>query len=680
MAPFIENGSLIAAGRVIKDLGDFSKIRSPAKCAARIGQAFSQALSSVEVHPQDIKTNLHDVERNERNFSDGVGTVSLSLLKKIWSQYAESKKLKPTVLQIRFGGAKGMISLDTRLEGDALCLRPSMIKFPSPSFNVEICGAGFKPLPMYLNRQLIKILEDLGVEPEAFMNLQNKAVDELRRITESPVNASSFLRRSKIGVAARLPWLVREIWEYKFSYADEDFLRNIVELATLIELREIKHRSRIKVDEGVTLYGIMDETGFLQEGQIHCTMHNDSGPFVLTGSVVITRCPALHPGDVQVVEAVDVPAESALRALHNCVVFSQYGERDLPSQLSGGDLDGDLYNVIYDDTLFPTRISEAAAYPPVKPIDIGREVERSDMADFFINFMENDSLARIATLHQTLADHHDHGTFDADCLTLADLHSSAVDFSKSGVPADLSRMPRYPPVKPDFQAPGPRLLLNNMVELQEDANREDFEDDNEEVRDEYAPPRLRYYKSDKVLGQLYRAIDEEDFLMQLQGPTLASQYTKRRSLVDAVWKYVKDQTKLIQWSHWYQFALDTRDSYEENLIDTMYSYSPHAPHFISEVEVFCGRIIGKDGGQNKRQREFSTSMKDKHERDVEYTVRCIQQGEEEDQQEEALERSIACLYVGCKVERPHKRVGTLVSFAWVAAAVCLREVKKFLKE
>ena len=79
-----------------------------------------------------------------------------------------------------------MISLDTRLEGDALCLRPSMIKFPSPSFNVEICGAGFKPLPMYLNRQLIKILEDLGVKPEAFMNLQNKAVDELRRITESP--------------------------------------------------------------------------------------------------------------------------------------------------------------------------------------------------------------------------------------------------------------------------------------------------------------------------------------------------------------------------------------------------------------------------------------------------------------------------------------------------------------
>lgn len=181
----------------------------------------------------------------------------------------------------------------------------------------------------------------------------------------------------------------------------------------------------------------MDETGLLREGQIYCTMHNDNGPFILTGDVVITRCPALHPGDVQLVEAIDVPEESTLRKLHNCIVFSQLGERDLPSQLSGGDLDGDLYNVIYDRSLFPTRLVEAAAYPLVVPIDIGREVERSDMAEFFIRFMQNDSLGRIATLHMTLADHREQGTFDRDCLTLADLHSSAVDFSKSGVPVSL---------------------------------------------------------------------------------------------------------------------------------------------------------------------------------------------------------------------------------------------------
>ena len=124
---------------------------------------------------------------------------------------------------------------------------------------------------------------------------------------------------------------------------------------------------------------------------------------------------------------------------------------DLPSQLSGGDLDGkhigrhqrrslaefkagDLYNIIYDDSLYPQKLSEPADYPTVAPIDIGREVKGSDMADFFVQFMENDALGRIATLHQTLADIYDEGVFHPDCIKLAELHSTAVDFSKTGIP------------------------------------------------------------------------------------------------------------------------------------------------------------------------------------------------------------------------------------------------------
>ena len=178
----------------------------------------------------------------------------------------------------------------------------------------------------------------------------------------------------------------------------------------------------------------MDETGYLQEDQIYCSMHNEHGPTIVTGSVVITRCPALHPGDVQCVRAVDVPWESPLRALHNMVVFSSQGARDLPSKLSGGDLDGDLYNIIYDGSLYPPRISQPADYPIAAPVDIGRPVETPDMTEFFVRFMENDNLGLIATLHQILADQKTFGTFDADCLKLAGLHSTAVDFSKTGIP------------------------------------------------------------------------------------------------------------------------------------------------------------------------------------------------------------------------------------------------------
>lgn len=180
--------------------------------------------------------------------------------------------------------------------------------------------------------------------------------------------------------------------------------------------------------------GIMDETNFLEEGQVFCSVRSEKTGLVLTGRVVITRCPALHPGDVQYVDAVDVPQDSPLRSVHNCVVFSAKGDRDLPSQLSGGDLDGDLYNIIYDDSLMPTHLSKPADYPTVPPIDIGREVVLSDMTDFFVQFMENDQLGRIATLHQTLADQKPQGVFDPDCVQLAEMHSTAVDFSKTGIP------------------------------------------------------------------------------------------------------------------------------------------------------------------------------------------------------------------------------------------------------
>ena len=181
----------------------------------------------------------------------------------------------------------------------------------------------------------------------------------------------------------------------------------------------------------------MDETGLLEENEIYAFIQDETGGRLIKGGVVITRSPALHPGDVQCVTAVDVPVDSPLQALHNVVVFSAKGTRDLPSQLSGGDLDGDIYNIFYDSSLWPERMAQPADYTSLPAIDIGRPVEASDMTDFFISFMENDRLGLIATLHQILADQKDEGTFDQDCLLLASLHSTAVDFPKTGIPVNL---------------------------------------------------------------------------------------------------------------------------------------------------------------------------------------------------------------------------------------------------
>ena len=111
----------------------------------------------------------------------------------------------------------------------------------------------------------------------------------------------------------------------------------------------------------------------------------------------------------------------------------------------------------------------------------------------------------------------------------------------------------------------------------------------------------------------------------------------------------------------------------------MHQYSTHPTQPVTEVEVFSGKT---GGAQSKRQREFSTTMKEKFDRDVTYIVQWITKGDSGDDAgggEEALERSIACLWVGSQSNKRWKNYGELVSFFWVAAAVCLKEVEKLGK-
>lgn len=103
MAPFIHNGHLLFDREVIKDLGDFSHIRTPAKCAARIGQAFTDTREAITLGPGVVQ-EMPDVERNGRTFSDGVGTISTEALEQVWNGLRAGRRIRPTVLQIRYQG------------------------------------------------------------------------------------------------------------------------------------------------------------------------------------------------------------------------------------------------------------------------------------------------------------------------------------------------------------------------------------------------------------------------------------------------------------------------------------------------------------------------------------------------------------------------------------------------
>jgi hypothetical protein len=75
-------------------------------------------------------------------------------------------------------------------------------------------------------------------------------------------------------------------------------------------------------------------------------------------------------------------------------------------------------------------------------------VELSDMSDWLVDIMQHDHLREIATTHMIFADQL--GTKHDACTRLAELHSDAVDFSKSGSPVDRNLIPRAPTERPDL--------------------------------------------------------------------------------------------------------------------------------------------------------------------------------------------------------------------------------------
>lgn len=64
----------------------------------------------------------------------------------------------------------------------------------------------------------------------------------------------------------------------------------------------------------------------------------------------MAKNPCLHPGDIRVLEAVDVPQ---LHSMIDCLVVPQNGERPHPNEASGSDLDGDVYFTCWDQDLIP---------------------------------------------------------------------------------------------------------------------------------------------------------------------------------------------------------------------------------------------------------------------------------------------------------------------------------------
>lgn len=501
-APLIVDGSRVVNAEDIRNsIGNLSSIRCPARFAARLGQAFTTTLYSIKVPRSEIAV-VDDIKSNcgKYEFSDGVGRISpdmVALLNKAGKKSTRSSKKAASVFQIRLDGAKGVLALDTRMMGRRIDLRPSMVKFQSSDSEMDLAVA--KPcteaLPFYLNGPLISLLESLGVPYRSFLHLQEQALHRIEAAAKDSRAAGNLLCDYGLGSSTRTTSTLASL-EREFgidALREIPFFRDVVQTAVSHSLRVTKYKARIRVPGAHTLMGIMDETGALAESEVYACLQDASGQrTALSGSCLVLRSPAMHPGDVQLATAIgEVSSTSPLHALTNCLVFSQRGARPLPSMLAGGDLDGDLYNVVQNSRLFPENTYFAAEYPRIRPADIDRRVRKTDIIDFFLNYIISNKVGMIANRHAVISDQSPDGALNPRCILLSGMYSVALDYPKTGVQVNLLELPRASG-RPDFMEDEYRV-----EERAEGAYRK---------LKLHARPGNGFYKSSKALGKLFRNI------------------------------------------------------------------------------------------------------------------------------------------------------------------------------
>ncbi|KAF4572424.1 hypothetical protein EYR36_006929 [Pleurotus pulmonarius] len=468
-------GAPMDAEEIREELGDFSHImHQPALLGARWAQAFSSSDPSVFLEPKEIQRIPDRVSATGSVFTDGCGTISPALCRAAWRESQKGRRRLsnlrniPSALQFRLGGGKGVLVQDPKLTGRVVCLRPSQIKFDGTMRSLDISTTSARPIAVYLNRAMIALLEHHGVDVEYIFELQQTAIEEVQSIKDSLSFASALFNQHGLGASFKLPSLFNNIYKlldldiHHDHGLDHQLIITCLHYAIVHLLRDIKHRAHILVPGSYTLIGVSDEWDCLEEGEIYATVYDERRgieDLPIIGDVLITRSPQIHPGDLQMVTAVRRPQLAHLR---NVVVFSCKGNRSLPSMLGGGDLDGDIYNLIVDPNLHPPsgRTAMPGAYIGLDKKKTEHPCTVSDVADFIIDFIKTDLLGQISVLH----------------LRIADIEGiDSEEYSKS--------LPRPPDeLKPDF-------LSGEGVN----------------------PDAEKYYQSRKLLGRLYRNVPKQQY-------------------------------------------------------------------------------------------------------------------------------------------------------------------------
>eukprot|EP00347_Sterkiella_histriomuscorum_P010236 403377070 len=488
---------------------------------ARAAQLFSGTRHICELRADQIEY-IPDIIKNGKNFSDGNGCISQELANKINAIY---NLQDCSAYQFRLGGCKGTLVVNQELQGEKIQIRKSMKKFENSdtSLNIARCAT---PSQGFFNRQLISLIENQGIIFEdieqilessdqlKFINqinsFENTIKDEDLIFSQQQAKISNLMltntQKEFINyISESGQQMFKTFVEKRMDVQSDPFIKNLSKLLSHQITSQIKNKGRIPIKDSAILIGVADYLQVLQPGEIFLQVQDpdineESKDIyeVITGDVIITRSPCLHPNDVMKVKAVNC---NQYKHLNNVVVFSANGDEPIQSQLAGGDLDGDVFHIIWNERLvsqFTPQFLEKQKFDSKRIVGYQAKYTLipQEIADSLLHFFKNNILGKIDSLHLAICDKQSPNSQHA--LSTEFLHQQAVDFQKHGC-------------KPD-------------IEEYHEIRNEGL--DNQMFPDYMQSKSQDSYASQKIMGTIYRAFDihsdfinytDEDFYSSILG-------------------------------------------------------------------------------------------------------------------------------------------------------------------
>ncbi|KAF2995257.1 hypothetical protein E8E13_003603 [Curvularia kusanoi] len=423
--------------------------------------------------------------------NDGCSVMSVGAAREIWKIYRKIWAVDgplPSAFQGRIGGAKGlwMISAESYTKDPVhqeiwIRISDSQLKFePHPedrkdtSFDplrltFEVSNYPSTAAPSDLHISFIPIMADRGVHRAIIASyMQERLEAERTELLEKMTNAMKLYEYvHKNGSTSKEG--TNMTWQAAMPMALEDKIKLQLEagfsplklqilaknVSRFVKKQHLLQESKLRTPLGKAtyLFGVADPTGLLRPGEVHIQfsssfvdgLTNESYLNLRDHQLLVARQPACRNSDIQKVRATVLPELSHLVDL---VVFPSKGQFPLAGKLQGGDYDGDIFWLCWEEELVaPFRNAPAPMTSP-DPEQYGITVNRDKLRDLRVDvddemsvddflqkafeFRSAQPMLGIATTYLEKQSYLENRlkSYKLDCLV--DIHDLLVDSAKQG--------------------------------------------------------------------------------------------------------------------------------------------------------------------------------------------------------------------------------------------------------